>query len=122
MSNRQPRLVVLISILLIVGSSCGDDTAGNRSTSITQRSPMSIVATTVTTAPSLFLTPSVWEWKGATFTTTSGSTPQTETVLIRDGMSRLCRLVDYTTSTSQVCTGEDCRCPVIAQPAVPFPC
>ncbi len=51
MSNRQPRLVVLISILLLAGSSCGDDATGNRGASITQGGPMSIVTTTVTPVP-----------------------------------------------------------------------
>ncbi len=53
--------------------------------------------------------PSVWEWKlWAIFGTTSGKTPQQETLLIWNGVSRLQRLVDYTSSTAKVCTGADC--------------
>lgn len=53
--------------------------------------------------------PSVWEWKlWATFRTADGDTSQERTLLVQSGVSRLQRLVDYTSSTARVCTGEDC--------------
>ncbi len=53
--------------------------------------------------------PSVWEWKlWATFRTETGEPPQERTLLVKRGVSRLQRLVDYTSSTAKVCAGGDC--------------
>lgn len=53
--------------------------------------------------------PSVWEWElWATFRTATSRPPGEQTLLVADGVSRLGRLIDYTTSWGTVCGGVDC--------------
>lgn len=53
--------------------------------------------------------PSIWEWEiWATFRTDTTQPPRERTLLVESGVSRLKRLVDYTSSTGTACTGADC--------------
>ena len=53
--------------------------------------------------------PSVWEWRlWGTFWTDSSVLPEEHVLLLQNGVSRLWRLIDYTSSTTGTCTGDNC--------------